>query len=324
VHEQLARVQYDVVVLDEWAMASAATCELHGVPYAILVHSIPILRWWPGRPCPGTGRRRSSDAAEDERLAREMYRLVDATWLELMNEFRTSIGLDGGLAHVTDAEDRAALVLVLTTPAFDHATDAAPPNYRYVGPCVPIGLDDDAAESLLAALPADRPLVVMSPTTTSMAVGQADFVRASIEALSSLPVNGVVTVGRSLDPSAFEGTDNVHVVGHIAHGPLLRRASAMITHCGHGTTMTALHFGVPLVGLPDFADQRDIAARLVDFGLGVTLEKPASAPAIRAAVESVLGNPAFAARAGDFAEVLAREDGPTRAADELERVALES
>ena len=90
----------------------------------------------------------------------------------------------------------------------------------------------------------------------------------------------------------------------------------MITHCRHGTTMTSLRYGVPLLGLPDFADQRDIAARIADHRVGLILEKPPSAPDIRRAVEAILEDSTFAAAAGRFATLLADQDGPLRGAAE--------
>ncbi len=318
VEHLLAIESYDAVAIDMGATLAAAACEAHGVPYVILVHTIPISRWWPGRPCPGTGRRLTGDRVEDERLSNVMDGLIDATWLEGFNRVRSQLGLHA-LGRVSEVEDRAAVVLVMTEAEFDHGSQGAPANYRYVGSCVPVDESDDTALQVLDGLDDDRPVVVMSPTTTSLATGQIPFIRASIEALASLPVSGVITVGRSLDPSRFAGADNVTIAGHVPHGALLRRASVMITHCGHGTVMTALRFGVPLIGLPDFADQRDIAARIADHGVGIVLEKPASTRDIRRAVETILTDSTFAAAASRFALLLAQHNGPRHGAAELER-----
>jgi MGT family glycosyltransferase len=318
VGDALAAARYDTVLLDMGAIAAAAACEASGVPYVFLDTTIPLMRWWPGRPCPGTGRGLADDPSVDAELAAAMDALLDATWLDCANEARSSFGLEP-IAHITEVEERAARVLALTSAAFDHGAAAAPANYRYVGSCVPIG-DGDGHEGLVDR-DDGRPLVVMSPTTTSLAAGQVPFVRASIEALASLPVRGVVTVGRSLDPDDFEAAANVAVAGHVAHGALLPHASAMITHCGHGTVMTALHHGVPIVGLPDFADQADIAARVVDRGAGLRLGKPPDPGAIRDAVEEVVADPSYAAAAQAIAAQMAVEDGPSAAAAELELVA---
>jgi UDP:flavonoid glycosyltransferase YjiC (YdhE family) len=85
--------------------------------------------------------------------------------------------------------------------------------------------------------------------------------------------------------------------------------------------MTALQHRTPLVGVPDFADQRDIAARIVDHRVGVALEKPASADALANAVARVLNEPEFTEAAARLARKLATDNGPEDAAAELERVA---
>src|SRR5438128_4125035 len=76
---------YDTVVFGMGAFAAPAACEAHGVPYALMIDTIPITRWWPGRPCPGQGRRWCGDDNEDERLARIMAELIDATCLWRIN-----------------------------------------------------------------------------------------------------------------------------------------------------------------------------------------------------------------------------------------------
>lgn len=319
VHRQLDCDSYDAAAIDMGAPSAAAACESRGVPYAVLVHTIDFLRWWPGRPCPGTGRRAGLEADEERRLGHSMEELLDATWLGCINDARQRLGL-GGVEHLTAVEDRAATVIVMTSPEFDTGSAGAPGNHHYVGPCLPLGKPDPAAARLVESTGDERPLVIMSPTTTAFAKGQIGFVRASIEALSALPVRGLVTVGRSLDPARFASAENVTIVGHVNHNTVIPHASALITHCGHGTVMTALRFGVPLVGVPDFSDQRDIGVRVADHGLGVVLQKPASATDIKDGVETVLGDGSFRSAAELFGESLSLHSGPREAAAELGKI----
>lgn len=319
VRRQLDSDSYDAAAVDMGAPSATSACESAGVPYAVLQHTIDFLRWWPGRPCPGTGRRAGLDAEEERRQGHDMQELLDATWLGCINDARQRLGL-GDLEHLADVEDRAATVIVMTSPEFDTGSAGAPDNHHYVGPCLPTGKPDPAAASLVGPAGDERPLIIMSPTTTAFAKGQIGFVRASIEALSALPVRGLVTVGRSLDPTRFAPAENVTIVGHVDHNAVVPRASAMITHCGHGTVMTALRFGVPLVGVPDFSDQRDIGVRVTDHGLGLVLQKPASAADIKEGVETVLGDGSFRANAQRFGEMLSHHSGPKQAATELARI----
>ena len=69
---------------------------------------------------------------------------------------------------------------------------------------------------------------------------------------------------------------------------VLARASGFITHAGMGSTMEALHHGVPMLALPQMPEQAVNADRLVELGLGRRLDPDSlSAGALRRAVEEV-------------------------------------
>ena len=97
-----------------------------------------------------------------------------------------------------------------------------------------------------------------------------------------------MTTGPAIDPGELVAAGNVRVVRSAPHGPLIDQAAAVVTHCGHGTTLKSLAAGVPMVCIPMGRDQDDTAARVVHHGAGVRLSPTASAGAIRAAVTKVL------------------------------------
>jgi glucuronosyltransferase len=55
---------------------------------------------------------------------------------------------------------------------------------------------------------------------------------------------------------------------HLAH----RNVRLFITHGGLLSTQEAIHRGVPLVGIPIYADQRGNIARIVSFGAGIKVD----------------------------------------------------
>ncbi len=112
----------------------------------------------------------------------------------------------------------------------------------------------------------------------------------------------VVATTAAVDPAALRFQENAHVVRFAAHDPLIRRASLVITHGGHGTVMRALSYGVNVVCLTGRAadqdevaalDQPCVAAFIEEHGAGCRLRAHAPAADIRAAVAEVLGNPAY-------------------------------
>jgi hypothetical protein len=70
-------------------------------------------------------------------------------------------------------------------------------------------------------------------------------------------------------PRRRSAVDRLRGCGRSApHGEILRQASLLITHCGHGTTLKALAAGVPMVCMPMGRDQNDTAARVVHASAG--------------------------------------------------------
>ena len=130
--------------------------------------------------------------------------------------------------------------------------------------------------------------------------------RATLEALATLPVRVLLTLGRgqaSIDLGEIPA--NVHVEEWVAQCDALSQASLVVCHGGSGTTFGALEAGIPLVVIPFMADQPSNGAiveqagaglmvqpeRLMEGGLNVVPER--DAPRIRAAIQRVLTEDSF-------------------------------
>ena len=122
-----------------------------------------------------------------------------------------------------------------------------------------------------------------------------DVFRTVIEAVGDEDLALIVTVGRNTDPASLGPTpDDVHVHQYIPQGVLLPRCDAVITHGGSGTILGALAFGVPLLLLPQGADQYANAERIVSVGAGLQLLKDeVSVGAVRDSVRAVLDHASY-------------------------------
>ena len=140
-------------------------------------------------------------------------------------------------------------------------------------------------------------------------------------ALGELPVRGVVTTGPAVPIETIRSPENVTVVERAPHSEVLRHASAVVTHAGHGTVIKALAAGVPVVAMPLGRDQLDNAARVVHHGAGLRLKPKAKPDAIAKAVRRLLDEPSFAAAAERMAAAIAAETAEDQAAAELEALA---
>jgi MGT family glycosyltransferase len=199
--------------------------------------------------------------------------------------------------------DRCARVLVLTSPSFDLPFADLPPNVRYVGP----SLEDPAVarDDGQWRVPGDDPLVLVG--MSSVYQDQSGALTRVARALGRLPVRGLVTTGGGIDPAEIDAPANVRVVRWAPHQEVLREASAVVTHCGHGTAIKALAAGTPMVCMPQGRDQKDVALRVRRLGAGVTIGKRTSVDGIARAVEQVLGRRGHGEAAARFALVLEAE-----------------
>ena len=144
--------------------------------------------------------------------------------------------------------DRATLALAATLEQFDRPLAAPHPNVRYVGPV----LDEESP----SWEPPGRSLVLVSFSTTYMR--QETALRRALEAVGSLDVHAVCTLGNVLGRETLHASANVQILDWMPHGAILPYAAAVVTHAGHSTVMAALADGVPLVCMPMGRDQHTL------------------------------------------------------------------
>lgn len=135
------------------------------------------------------------------------------------------------------------------------------------------------------------PLVYVTFGTVSAAVPFAgEAFRKVVGELAGLPVRLLVTTGDGGASTAWSTLPpTAHVERWVPQSTVLPQATAMVCHGGMGTVLGALAFGVPLVVVPQFADQHDNAARVSALGAGLT----ADPDSVRDAVLRVLYEESF-------------------------------
>src|SRR5437588_11696713 len=101
------------------------------------------------------------------------------------------------------------------------------------------------------------------------------------------------------------------------------RCDVVVCHGGHGTVMRALSSGCAVVVCPAGGDMNENAARVDWAGVGVRLPRRFVTPrSLRLAVERALADRSLADGARGLAGWAAANDGATRAAELLERLAV--
>ncbi len=109
-----------------------------------------------------------------------------------------------------------------------------------------------------------------------------------------------------------------HVEAHewIPFRAVLPHASAVVCHAGMSTVLEAVWFGKPLVVVPYTPEEKVNARRVVELGLGTTVPSDEISPErLRAAVESVAGDPDIAGQVARMREAMLAGGGPERAVE---------
>ena len=191
----------------------------------------------------------------------------------------------------------------------DPAPDGGIYRGRYLDPC-PTGLRIDGAapatmrsHPIRPEIPGDasaplpgwadhlgtRPVVYVSLGTAPL-FNQPEKFAPLLAGLAGNELEVVVTVGDLNDPAALgELPATVHVERWLALAPLLPRCDMVVCHGGTGTTLAALAAGLPLVLVPQGADQFDNARACERSGAARVLAPGrVTASAVRDAVRAVL------------------------------------
>jgi UDP:flavonoid glycosyltransferase YjiC (YdhE family) len=165
------------------------------------------------------------------------------------------------------------------------------------------------------------PVVLIAPSTAQDPSHR--LLRAALAGLAREPVRVIATFnGREPSP-AVAVPANAVLVPWLSYSLTMPACDVVVTHGGHGTLMRALASRCPVVVCPAGGDMGENAARVDWAGLGVRLPRRWCTPrGVRLAVGRVLGRPALRARAARVAAWIAANDGPARAAVEVERWAV--
>lgn len=315
VRAELQRRPADAVVGNFFVFGAQIAAEAESVPFAFLVSN---LLSFPGSGTPPLGpglkpARGPLGRARDAALNRVMARLFNKG-LDQLNEVRRANGLEAR-GSVLENFERADLLLLMTSRAFEYESFTPPPNVRLVGP----RLDDPAWVGSWTPPAGDEPLVLVGMSSTFM--DHAEALQSVATALGGLPVRGLVTTGPSIPVESIEAPPNVTVVERAPHSEILSHAKVVVTHAGHGTVIKALAAGVPVVAMPLGRDQLDNAARVDHHGAGLRLKPTANPKAIAKAIRRLLDEPSFSASAKRLAAAIAAETAEDRAAAELEALA---
>ncbi len=310
-------------LLTDLAMWGTITILWESVPIPVVLSSTfmgPLIpgpdapAWGFGLPAPRTARARAAT-----RVLTKGTELAGLGLRRRVNAIRAEHGLEPLGMSMNAFTGRLPLYLVGNLPELDYGRRDLPPSVHYLGPCLWHPPEEPGTTAWLDNVPADRPWVHVTEGTSHF---QDPFLlQAAVTGLAGQPLEAILTTGGKRDPEevAAAPAPNVHITRWLSHTELLPRCAVVVTTGGPATIMAALAAGAPLVVVPTTWDKPDNARRIAEAGVGIRLAPKRCTPErLRAAVNEVLQDPAYAARARQLARDLAAAPGADRAVELLE------
>lgn len=171
--------------------------------------------------------------------------------------------------------------------------------------------DDQAATpSTTGSAVTERPTVLV---TLGTVFNDAALFAAILADVAALDVDVVATLGVQLTTPPLDAP-NVRYEGFRPLAELLPGVDVVVTTGGAGTVLAAAAAGIPMVVVPQGADQFINAARAVGAGVAVQESDPT---AVGAAVRSLLGHSAVDAAARSVQQEISERPGPEEVLEQL-------
>jgi MGT family glycosyltransferase len=322
----------DIMVVDLFSSAGLAVADTAHIPAVVnnpdLLAAIPVTLLPPADHLPFLFSGRSvrnipwHQPAFTGLLTRKLAAaVVSLTTDRDLNALRRRRGLSPTTAHNL-LDNR----LVLVNGAFGLEYDRPlPPGVEMVGPML--------GESV-PALPADLEAwlnegsEVVYANMGTLVEATPDHLRKMMEALNNARFRSLWILSpaqAALLPKSLPDRLRVMPWGPPPLAVLSHpNVKAFVSHCGINNAHEAIVAGTPIVGIPMFADQRDMAVRLCDAGVGLWVDKRRfTVDSLLRAIERVLDEPSFTLNIPALQEAIRKSGGVRRAASLIERAAAQ-
>lgn len=292
----MERLKPDCIVADSMAAWGKAVAIKLGIPYvcstttfAFNQHSAKIMK--------KSAKELLSMILSIPKTAKEVKRLQ-------RKGYRINSILD-----ILGSDDKAHTI-VYTSPEFQPASDTFSHKFAFVGPSV---------------RPAETAFEKTRETLVYISMGTVNndllpLYKTCISALADAPYQVVLSVGNLVSVEEFGALpEHICVFSHVDQIAVLEKADVFVSHCGMNSVSESLYFGVPLVMLPQTAEQGGVAERASQLGAGLKLDKT-DASSLLDAIQTVLTDHTYKNNASAIGESFKRCSGAKGAADKIMQI----
>lgn len=211
--------------------------------------------------------------------------------------------------------NRAMMNIVYTTKLFQPFAEVFDDTFKFVGPS--IVARSDTSTFPFEAL-GEAPVIYISLGTVFN--DKADFYRMCHEAFASIKNTVVLSIGKRTNIAALGAIPRNFIVQEfVPQLELLQRTALFVTHGGMNSVSEALYYGVPLIVIPQSADQHLIGQRIEQLGAGKALRRATvTAQRLRYTTENILAQPTYQQASAQLGKSFGEPDGYLHAADEIQ------
>lgn len=206
--------------------------------------------------------------------------------------------------------DEHTHTIVYTSPDFQPCSQTFSNQYAFVGPSIRPAVDSIEKTR--------EKLIYISMGTVNNAM--THLYQNCISALADMDVQVVISTGNLVSIEALGRLpENISVFPHVDQIAVLQKADVFLSHCGMNSVSESLYFGVPLVMLPQTAEQKGVAARVRELGAGVMLDQT-DADSIRHAIDTLLSDETYRKNAAQISHGFKTCTGAKGAAQKILQV----
>lgn len=208
----------------------------------------------------------------------------------------------------------APLTIVYTTREFQPYGEAFDQAYKFVGPSISSRVTQESFD--MEEIKGKSPIYISLGTVFNQAI---DFYKLCLEAFGSSEHTIVMSIGDKTEVAELGRIPTHFIVNnYVPQMDVLQNASCFITHGGMNSITEALYCGIPLIVIPQSADQPIIAEQVVKLGAGITLRREGlTASQLREAADQVLRDLSFKKAAAAMRESFQESGGYKQAVDEI-------
>ncbi len=207
--------------------------------------------------------------------------------------------------------DNDTHTIVYTSPEFQPCSETFSDRYAFVGPSIrPVS---NRPEDQIRKTRDKLIYISMGTVNNDM----MPLYKRCLTALADADYQVIMSVGNLVSIEEFGALpEHFAVYSHVDQIAVLQQADAFISHCGMNSVNESLYFGVPLIMLPQTAEQRGVAERVSQLGAGIKLCKT-DAASIRTAVKTLFSDSTYHQNAAKICNGFQKCSGTKGAADKI-------